>query len=95
MKGKEALKNKISDEIIEIHSFFEFLKDPEPAPDKDLPKTGVPYGMEKGLSSLFIELPGYGTRCSTAILSNNIATEVTEKTFELANQKAGIVEINF
>lgn len=43
---------------------FEALKDPRTYPDEQLPDTGVGLERERGLSALFIELPGYGTRAS-------------------------------
>ena len=35
---------------------------------KQLPDTGVGLEMERNLSSAFIQLPHYGTRCSTVLL---------------------------
>jgi uncharacterized protein with NRDE domain len=37
-------------------------------PDESLPETGVGLERERVLSPLFIESPGYGTRCSTVLL---------------------------
>lgn len=41
-----------------------------PAPDDQLPDTGIGFVREKGLSAEFIRLPeiGYGTRASTAVM---------------------------
>lgn len=41
------------------------LKDPEWANDQELPDTGIGIEKERLLSSMFIETPGYGTRCTT------------------------------
>lgn len=43
------------------------LTDTRIAPDDELPRTGVPLGSERLLSSPFVRMPdrGYGTRCST------------------------------
>jgi uncharacterized protein with NRDE domain len=44
------------------------LTDRTPAPDNELPNTGVPLEWERWLSPMFIEAPGYGTRSSTVLL---------------------------
>ncbi len=36
-----------------------------------LPDTGIDPALERALSSPFIELPGYGTRCSTIVEGDN------------------------
>ena len=48
-------------------AFFEMLSDTTPAPDQRLPETGVPLDIERVLSSVRIESPGYGTRTSTVV----------------------------
>ena len=48
-------------------AFFEMLSDTTPAPDQRLPETGVPLEVERVLSSVKIESPGYGTRTSTVV----------------------------
>jgi uncharacterized protein with NRDE domain len=44
------------------------LTDRTPAPDNELPNTGVPLEWERWLSPMFIKAPGYGTRSSTVLL---------------------------
>jgi uncharacterized protein with NRDE domain len=46
------------------------LTDRTPAPDAELPRTGVPLDWERWLSPLFIDAPGYGTRSSTVLLAD-------------------------
>lgn len=41
------------------------LRDDTPAPEAELPSTGVARDWERWLSPAFIRAPGYGTRCST------------------------------
>jgi uncharacterized protein with NRDE domain len=48
-------------------AFFEMLADTTPAPDLRLPDTGVPLDLERVLSAVRIEAPGYGTRTSTVV----------------------------
>jgi len=53
-------------------SLFEALSRREPAPDAELPATGVPLDRERQLSPPFIRIEGeagvYGTRCSTLVI---------------------------
>jgi uncharacterized protein with NRDE domain len=43
------------------------LRDDRPAPDEQLPQTGVRLEWERLLSSAFVRAPDYGTRCSTIV----------------------------
>ena len=43
------------------------LRDDRPAPDEELPRTGVSLEWERLLSSAFVRAQDYGTRCSTII----------------------------
>ena len=47
---------------------FTVLADHAPAPDEELPRTGVGLEVERALSPLFISTPIYGTRSSTVLL---------------------------
>jgi uncharacterized protein with NRDE domain len=46
---------------------LDLLRDDRPAPDAQLPRTGVSLEWERLLSSAFVRAPDYGTRCSTII----------------------------
>lgn len=48
-------------------AFFEMLADTTRAPDMRLPQTGVSLDLERQLSAVCIEIPGYGTRTSTVV----------------------------
>lgn len=48
-------------------AYFEMLADTARAPDFRLPDTGVPLDLERVLSAVCIETPGYGTRTSTVV----------------------------
>ncbi|HAT33214.1 MAG TPA: hypothetical protein DCW29_20905 [Janthinobacterium sp.] len=48
-------------------AYFEMLADTTRAPDCRLPETGVPLDLERLLSAVRIETPGYGTRTSTVV----------------------------
>ena len=65
---------------IDPDRLFGLMDDREPAPDNELPDTGVGLDTERMLSSPFIVSPSYGTRCSTVLsLGNDIL--VAEKRF--------------
>ena len=71
-KGVQALRNycKTHDEM-DDEQLFELLRNEEKAKDHLLPVTGVPEQWEKQLSSVFINVEGYGTRSSTLLYINN------------------------
>jgi uncharacterized protein with NRDE domain len=48
-------------------AYFEMLSDTTLAPDQRLPETGIPLELERVLSAVRIESPGYGTRTSTVV----------------------------
>ncbi|MGZ9045297.1 MAG: NRDE family protein [Telluria sp.] len=48
-------------------AFFEMLSDTTRAPDTRLPDTGIAIDLERQLSAVCIETPGYGTRTSTVV----------------------------
>jgi uncharacterized protein with NRDE domain len=59
------------------------LSDRTPAPDAALPSTGVPLEVERYLSSVFIDMPHYATRCSTVLVREResrrlVAVELTQ-----------------
>ncbi|MBO9128600.1 NRDE family protein [Bacillus sp. 165] len=67
-KGKEGLRQCLEDPVENRKEcLFSSLQRAEPAPDEDLPSTGVSFEWEKKLSPLFIETPHYGTRSSALI----------------------------
>lgn len=65
----------------EEEALFALLADERPAPDADLPDTGLPLAVEKALSAPFIRMEGYGTRCTTVVLvdADGVA-QVAERT---------------
>lgn len=66
-----GLKNILSsglDEKRMVQNAFLLLADTQKAPDEELPQTGVAPDLEKNLSSIFVDLPNYGTRASTIVL---------------------------
>jgi uncharacterized protein with NRDE domain len=76
------------------HYLFDALADREPAPDADLPSTGVPQEMERMLSPAFILSPDqrYGTRSSTLVITERVnkrlVTHVLERSFTAGSKLA-------
>jgi uncharacterized protein with NRDE domain len=61
---------------------LDLLEDRMVAPDGALPATGLPPDRERALSAAFVELPGYGTRASTAlVVGADGAARFAERTF--------------
>jgi uncharacterized protein with NRDE domain len=90
----EHLKVRLADALCDADSLdgltqalFAALGDRRRADDAQLPATGLPIEVERGLSSAFVDLPerGYGTRCSTLLISERdargIRTHVIERSF--------------
>ena len=74
----------------------ELLRDDRPAPDAELPRTGVSLAWERMLSSAFIRAPGYGTRCSTVIRRDRYGwTHVVESTWNPVGIESGRVVDSF
>ena len=64
-------------------AYFEMLADTSRAPDVRLPDTGVALEMERVLSAVCIETPGYGTRTSTVVkLYANAPAVLHERTIQ-------------
>jgi uncharacterized protein with NRDE domain len=61
-------------------AYFEMLADTTRAPDARLPDTGIAIDLERQLSAVCIETPGYGTRTSTVVkLYSNAPAELHER----------------
>jgi uncharacterized protein with NRDE domain len=68
VKAKEALAAIVASDEPTHEKLFGLLHDRTPAPENQLPDTGLDRATEKKLSSAFIEMDGYGTRASTVIM---------------------------
>ncbi|MEH7416224.1 NRDE family protein [Neobacillus drentensis] len=80
-KGKEGLARIISERNGMTEKLFALLQNAEPAPDKNLPRTGVSLEWERLLSPLFIESEHYGTRSSTVMLMSGTKLHYLERVF--------------
>lgn len=92
IEGKEKLQKTMESTDLSLDSLMDFLENKEMAPDEELPHTGIPFQMEKGMSALFIELPAFGTKCSTAVLMNTQEVGIREKTYPIGDQQEQTTE---
>jgi uncharacterized protein with NRDE domain len=71
-------------------AYFEMLADTTRAPDLRLPDTGVPIDLERQLSAVCIEIPGYGTRTSTVVkLYEDAEPELHERVVQPCGEAVG------
>jgi uncharacterized protein with NRDE domain len=86
VRGKDDLRAALEledDDALEA-ALFESLARRDPAPDAELPDTGVGAERERTLSSAFIVTPEYGTRSSTVLLlGRDGEVRLTERTTTL------------
>jgi len=66
-RGKEKFSKTLEYDFLP-EDLFGMLYDEQRAVDQVLPETGVGLERERALSSMFIKMKGYGTRCSTVLL---------------------------
>lgn len=67
---------------------LELMYDGQSAPDEKVQQTGMPFSIERGLSSPFIRLPGYGTRATSFVeFHKSGKIFVLERTYERGKPK--------
>jgi len=82
--GKEKMKPLFEQPKIDPEKILNALHDEQQAPDDQLPDTGVGLERERMLSSMFIKIPNYGSRCSTVVtIDRNNKVEFTERVYDL------------
>jgi len=67
-RGKAWLAGLLAAERIAPEAVLAGLAEREPAPEAELPATGLAPELERALSARFVRAPGYGTRSSTVVL---------------------------
>ena len=71
-------------------AILHLLRDDRPAPDADLPSTGIRLEWERLLSSAFVRADDYGTRCSTVFRVDRAArARFDEWSWDRAGQESG------
>jgi uncharacterized protein with NRDE domain len=81
------LKTRLSQQLhqtVTDDALLALLHDRALVPDTNLPRTGVPLALERGLSAAFIALPGYGTRASSLVRIQQSSISFTEQGFNEA-----------
>lgn len=69
VNGKADLRAALAAPEEELEArLFDSLARRDPAPEAELPSTGIEPERERALSSAFIATPEYGTRCGTVLL---------------------------
>ena len=89
-KGKYKLEFLRSNQHLSEIEIMALLMDEEQALEQDLPSTGVSLDLEKSLSPMFIQMPHYGTRCSTMILRDTEQTVFVEKNYDQRAKSLGV-----
>ncbi|RMF15042.1 MAG: NRDE family protein [Gammaproteobacteria bacterium] len=64
-QGKSEIQGLLKAGITDEETWWQVMLDETRAPADQLPDTGLPKEFEAALSSRFITLPDYGTRCTT------------------------------
>jgi len=81
LNGKKAIAEIISRKGFDVEEIFAAMHNDQKAEDHELPATGMPYEIEKLVSSMFIKSEKYGTVCSSVVLvDNNNSVQFYERT---------------
>ena len=92
--GLVALRTVIESDPDDVAGYFDVLADRTPAPDRELPTTGLSHEDERSVSPRFIAHTVHGTRCSTVLLVREDGTyTLTERSFGRLGRPAG--EVSF
>jgi uncharacterized protein with NRDE domain len=67
-QAKDQLRKMLHGPDFRAEQLWELLADRQPPPLEDLPQTGVDRDLERALGAIFVQFPGYGTRCSTLLM---------------------------
>ncbi len=70
LKAKSRLRAAL-DDLEDPSPLLDLLRDDEPAPDGELPRSGLGLEWDRLLSSAFVRSAEYGTRCSTTVLMDD------------------------
>lgn len=85
-----GMTQALAAETVQTDDLLMLLTDRHQAEADELPHTGIGKRLEKQLSSVFIQMPVYGTRCSTGILAGtNGRLSFHERRFDARGQRAG------
>jgi uncharacterized protein with NRDE domain len=86
----------LGSERLDAATLLALLADRTPAPEAELPHTGLPHALERALSAPFIVTSTYGTRCSTSLtLDMQGHCDFLERRFDAAGEIAGETRFSF
>ena len=89
-RAKTRLADAIGGGRLAWATLFGILADRTPAPDDELPQTGVPLAWERLLSAAFIVSPEYGTRVSTVLIVDARGRiDFAERRFDAEGEQVG------
>lgn len=94
-RGKASLRALLARPEIVAEALLSLLADASPAADAELPDTGVGLALERALSPLFVEMPGYGTRSSTALTIEVGGAALLRERSVRPGAQADAVEVRF
>lgn len=95
-RGRRRMQRALRAARLSTAPLLAMLGDTEPAADADLPDTGIGRDRERALSPMFIRMPGYGTRCSTALVFDaDGRVELEERSFDAAGAQRATVRESF
>jgi uncharacterized protein with NRDE domain len=93
--GKARLAAQLAG-AVSAAALLALLEDTQPAPDAELPSTGVDLERERALSPLRIRAAEYGTRSSTVLLVSHAGeVALVERTFDASGAESGVVRHEF
>ncbi|MEZ4360130.1 MAG: NRDE family protein [Kofleriaceae bacterium] len=73
----------------ELEPLFEALRDERPAPDHELPDTGVGLELERQLAPPFVRSASYGTRCSSVVVFSRSELTFAERRYDALGARTG------
>ncbi len=81
--GKKLFSEMVSHEDLDENALYQMMTDQKKAPDHKLPRTGISMEMERKLSSRFIKIDNYGTRCTSLLtIDKDGLVNFSEKSYE-------------
>ncbi len=93
--GKQRLQAALAG-VLDAEAILDLLCDRKPAPESELPDTGIGMEMERVLSPALIVSPQYGTRASTAVLfGDDRSVSFTERTILPGGNTGPTVSLRF
>jgi uncharacterized protein with NRDE domain len=88
IRAVQRLESALAAPEPDMTDLLGLLDDREPAPDEELPDTGVGRELERMLSAPFIVDARYGTRSSSALVLDG-AVRLSERVFDAAGRRIG------